>query len=52
MPSHLSWRTYMIAIPPGTAVAAIGNGRSASWLVTVRPAMMPTVEQNTTSINQ
>jgi hypothetical protein len=28
-----------------------GNG-CASWLVTVRPAMMPTAEPNTTSLNQ
>ena len=42
----------MIAMPPGTAVTATENGRSASWLVTVRPAMMPTAEPNTASLSQ
>src|SRR5262245_52973627 len=42
----------MIAIPPGTAVTAIGYGRSDSWLVTVRPAMIPTAEPNTASLSQ
>src|SRR5712671_5969353 len=42
----------MIAMPPGTAVTATGNGRSASWLVTVRPAIIPTAEPNTASLSQ
>src|SRR5947199_4820956 len=42
----------MITMPRGTAVTATGNGRSASWLVTVRPAMMPTVEPKTASLSQ
>src|SRR3982750_1710601 len=42
----------MMAMPPGTAVTATGNGRSASWLATVRPAMMPTAEPKTASLSQ
>src|SRR3954447_22246460 len=42
----------MTAMPPRTAVTATGYGRSASWLVTVRPAMMPTAEPNTVSLSQ
>src|SRR5262249_60843044 len=45
-------RALMMAFPPGPAVTATGYGRSASWLVTVRPAMMPTVEPNTASLSQ
>src|SRR4051794_21880343 len=50
--AHLLRRTYMIAAPPGMMVTATGYGRSASWLVTVRPAMMPTAEPNTASLSQ
>src|SRR5204863_7694129 len=50
--AHLFRRTYMIAAPPGRMVTATGYGRSASWLVTVRPAMMPTAEPNTASLSQ
>src|SRR5204862_8189304 len=50
--AHLFRRTYMIAAPPGMMVTATGYGRSASWLVTVRPAMMPTAEPNTASLSQ
>src|SRR5262245_56537650 len=42
----------MIATPPGTAATATGYGRSSSWLVTVRPAMMPTAEPKTASLSQ
>src|SRR4051812_290051 len=42
----------MIAAPPGMMVTATGYGRSASWLVTVRPAMMPTAEPKTASLSQ
>ena len=42
----------MTASPPGMTVTATGYGRSDSWLVTVRPAMMPTAEPNTASLSQ
>src|ERR1700704_1052021 len=42
----------MTAMPPGTAGTATVNGRSASWLVPVRPAMMPTADPKTASLSQ
>lgn len=48
---HL-FRLYITATPPGMMVTATGYGRSDSWLVTVRPAMMPTAEPNTASLSQ
>jgi hypothetical protein len=39
-----------MATPPGTDTIATGNG-CASWLVTVRPAMMPTAEPTTASLS-
>src|SRR5262245_36177285 len=43
-------RTYTMATPPGTASGTIGKSRP--WRVTVRPAMMPTADPNTASLNQ
>src|SRR5215510_12931004 len=40
-----------MATPPGREMTATGNG-CASWLVTVRPAMMPTADPNTASLSQ
>src|SRR6185369_12002304 len=42
--------TYMMAAPPGTETATTGNGFPCR--VTVRPAMMPTLEPNTASLSQ
>src|SRR5215471_4483161 len=48
--AHSLLRVYMIAAPPGTYANVTGNSRSGR--VTVRAAMMPTVDPNTTSLRK
>src|SRR4029079_8124895 len=43
-------RMKTTSAPPGTAETVTGNSRP--WRVTVRPAMMPTADPKTASLNQ
>ena len=48
---HLPRRTYITAAPRGMYITVTGNW-CASWLVIVRPAIMPTAAPKTASLNQ